>query len=221
MNRHRMSVYAALLFLTVCTGSCSNLSFNPKLADDLSSDTTGTVRFIAEGAEDEDVSYRLALGKTYTTLPVPVRSGYTFYGWYSEQDGNGIQYTRITVTGSTLTLYAYWKITETIAIEAQAPSGTVILTTDVSSAAAGSTVTMAVTENSTSLFGTAGRITSATLTLYQGGAATAYTSTDTTGTAAPAITLPSWLPADTYQLYLSACIDGLWYSGYISFTVTE
>jgi uncharacterized repeat protein (TIGR02543 family) len=46
-------------------------------------------------------------------LPTPVRSGYTFGGWFTEQNGGGTEYTAATTATGSLTLYAKWQTAAT------------------------------------------------------------------------------------------------------------
>jgi uncharacterized repeat protein (TIGR02543 family) len=41
-------------------------------------------------------------------LPTPARSGHTFDGWYTEQDGGGDEFTASTVVTANMTIYARW-----------------------------------------------------------------------------------------------------------------
>ncbi len=43
-----------------------------------------------------------------TVLPTPARSGYTFGGWYTETNGNGIKWDNSMAISSNMTLYAHW-----------------------------------------------------------------------------------------------------------------
>jgi uncharacterized repeat protein (TIGR02543 family) len=74
------------------TGVSYTLTFNPQ---------GGTV-----GASNKTVTF----GAAVDTLPVPERPGYTFDGWYTQQNGSGVEYTDTTVYSimSNITLYAKW-----------------------------------------------------------------------------------------------------------------
>jgi len=70
---------------------------------------TYSLAFSAQGGANSDnqsVVYNSAVG----ALPTPTRSNYTFSGWYTEPNGDGIQYTAATVYGnsSNIVLYAKW-----------------------------------------------------------------------------------------------------------------
>lgn len=51
---------------------------------------------------------RVEEGKAIGTLPTPVRSGYTFNGWFTQKGGRGAEVTDTTVVTADMTLYASW-----------------------------------------------------------------------------------------------------------------
>ena len=57
-------------------------------------------------------SKTLQLGQKYGTMPTPIRTGYTFEGWYTGENGTGTKITSDTVLTNTSdhTLYAKWVI---------------------------------------------------------------------------------------------------------------
>ena len=57
-----------------------------------------------------DVILNLAYNDKYGNLPTPIRTGYTFDGWYTEPDGKGTKITDSTTltNNKNHTLYAYW-----------------------------------------------------------------------------------------------------------------
>jgi uncharacterized repeat protein (TIGR02543 family) len=69
-----------------------------------------TLIFNANGGTVSPESKTVACNAAVGELPVPTRSGYTFAGWNTAQDGNGSSYTAATVYTQTgnLTLYAQW-----------------------------------------------------------------------------------------------------------------
>lgn len=64
----------------------------------------------AQGGECKDACQYLKYGGYIGTLPTPVRTGYTFNGWFSEKNGQGTQYTSdVVFWGLTdVTWYASW-----------------------------------------------------------------------------------------------------------------
>lgn len=70
---------------------------------------TYMVFFTANG--DASVSpIRVTYDKAYGKLPVPVKSGYEFLGWFTSENG-GVQVTETTIykTADNSRLYAHWK----------------------------------------------------------------------------------------------------------------
>lgn len=80
-----------------------------------------TVTFDANGggaAETRSVPY----GGTVDVLPVPVRDGYTFIGWNTEESGTGSGFTTETVVKGDLTVYAQWRQNSAVGITASRTS---------------------------------------------------------------------------------------------------
>ncbi len=73
---------------------------------------TYTISFSANGGSVNPTSKEVAYNTEIGTLPVPVRTGYTFTGWNTVQNGSGTTYTASTIYSTTgnITLYAQWKI---------------------------------------------------------------------------------------------------------------
>lgn len=74
---------------------------------------TYQVTFKNHGADggDTTASKNVTYDGTYGNLPVPTRTGYTFKGWYTEENGQGTEIKADTVvkTASAHILHAYWK----------------------------------------------------------------------------------------------------------------
>lgn len=70
-----------------------------------------TVTFDAYGGNVDTKSKTVIYGEQYGELPVPTRTGYTFYGWFTTKE-NGDQITSDTVVAITAdqTLYAAWRL---------------------------------------------------------------------------------------------------------------
>jgi uncharacterized repeat protein (TIGR02543 family) len=70
---------------------------------------TVTLTFNAgAGGTVSPANQTVAQGSAVGALPTPVRSGYTFGGWYTAENGAGTQYTAATIATGSLTLYAKW-----------------------------------------------------------------------------------------------------------------
>lgn len=72
---------------------------------------TYVVTFDAQGGSVTTASKSVTYGQPYGSLPVPVRAGYRFDGWFTAADG-GTQVTAETVVTVTAaqTLYAHWTV---------------------------------------------------------------------------------------------------------------
>ena len=72
---------------------------------------TYAVTFDAQGGSVTPASKSVTYGQPYGSLPVPVRAGYRFDGWFTAADG-GTQVTAETVVTVTAaqTLYAHWTV---------------------------------------------------------------------------------------------------------------
>jgi uncharacterized repeat protein (TIGR02543 family) len=80
-----------------------------------------TLTLDAQGGTVSHTSQPVVQGDTVGALPTPARTGYAFGGWYTEQNGEGTQYTADTVYSGTtdLTLYAKWTAAYTLTLDAQ------------------------------------------------------------------------------------------------------
>lgn len=67
-----------------------------------------TVTFNAAGGSVSLSSVKVKEGQTVGTLPVPVRNGYEFLGWFTAENG-GIQVNAATKITGNITVYAQWK----------------------------------------------------------------------------------------------------------------
>lgn len=70
--------------------------------------TEYTVIFDAAGGSVTSVSVTVEEGREIGPLPVPVREGYEFLGWYTQANG-GVQVTASDKVTGDMTLYAHWK----------------------------------------------------------------------------------------------------------------
>lgn len=69
-----------------------------------------TVSYDANGGSVDTTSKSTYLSDAYGTLPIPIRTGYTFVGWYSAKaDGVEVKADTIISTPANHTLYAIWK----------------------------------------------------------------------------------------------------------------
>ena len=86
---------------------------------------TCTVTFDVNGGTVTPAEQTVTYGSTYGELPTPTREGYTFAGWFTEQNG-GTQVTKETVvkTVADHTLYAHWTA-NTYTVKFDANEGTV------------------------------------------------------------------------------------------------
>lgn len=87
-----------------------------------------TVTYNANGGKVSGTSKSITYGSTYGTLPVPVRTGCTFTGWYTAKSG-GAKVTSQSVVKNTADqiLYAQWKA-NTYTVSYQANGGKVTKT---------------------------------------------------------------------------------------------
>lgn len=67
-----------------------------------------TIAFNANGGNSPETSRSVAAGTPYGALPVPVREGYNFTGWYTTSTG-GTLIDANSVCGSNITVYAHWE----------------------------------------------------------------------------------------------------------------
>lgn len=79
-----------------------------------------TVQLDAQGGNVSTVTIKVVHTETYSSLPTPTRTGYTFDGWYTAKTGGTKVTTSTTVTNNqTHTLYASWTAnTYTITLDA-------------------------------------------------------------------------------------------------------
>lgn len=72
---------------------------------------TYTVSFDANGGSVDSTTKTVTYGEMFGALPVPVRSGFSFGGWYSDAS-NGVEVTASTkiLFWTDLTLYAHWHV---------------------------------------------------------------------------------------------------------------
>ena len=86
------------------TYTTSNVSDTP--TSDYTKSGNGAVKITIMN----DVILNIAYNDKYGNLPTPIRTGYTFDGWYTEPDGKGTKITDSTTltNNKNHTLYAYW-----------------------------------------------------------------------------------------------------------------
>ncbi len=110
-------------FFLVCGGL--HATTGTGTSDLFTVDTRNTLTFDAEGGTVSPASTSVIVGAAYGTLPTPTRPGYTFFGWWTGDNGTGMQVTAPTVVSevSDHTLYAKWTANAyTVTFDAQ--SGT-------------------------------------------------------------------------------------------------
>ncbi|MBR0456132.1 MAG: InlB B-repeat-containing protein, partial [Firmicutes bacterium] len=66
-----------------------------------------TVTFMVDGAQYEEMT--TATGTKIVLPSDPIKSGATFKGWFTQEDGQGTQYTADSTVSEDLTLYAYFE----------------------------------------------------------------------------------------------------------------
>ena len=71
-------------------------------------DTSYNVALETNGGSCDTVNITCASGSAIGTLPTPMRSGYTFEGWYTAAEGGSLV-TRDTVVNGHMSIYAHWK----------------------------------------------------------------------------------------------------------------
>ena len=67
-----------------------------------------TVSFNANGGEVSTGEIVYLYGGKYGNLPTPVRTGYSFAGWYSSSTGGTLVTSNTGISAKDRTLYAYW-----------------------------------------------------------------------------------------------------------------
>ena len=65
----------------------------------------------------------VAAGGTLSSIPLTVRGGYSFDGWYTQKNGGGTKLTSDTVIGGDITYYAHWLAPEKFAVKFDANGG--------------------------------------------------------------------------------------------------
>ena len=94
---------------------------------------TYTLTYNANGGSVTPTSKSLKEGSIYGELPIPIRSGYNFMGWYTKIDGD-TKVTKDTKITSNTTIYAHWNKntdpapTNPTSISLNATSGTIYAT---------------------------------------------------------------------------------------------
>lgn len=67
-----------------------------------------TVSFNTNGGSDTLSSKRVSFNSTYGSLPIPTKEGYSFIGWFAENNNNNIKNEAIVSIPNDHTLYAKW-----------------------------------------------------------------------------------------------------------------
>ena len=81
------------------------------------------VSFAANGGNVDESSRQVAAGCAIGALPLPVRIGYTFVGWFTSVSG-GTQISESTIVTEDATYYAHWQINQyTVTFNANGGSG--------------------------------------------------------------------------------------------------
>ena len=70
-----------------------------------------SLNFDSNGSGEAIPSKTINYNEEYGNLPVPVREGYTFTGWYTEKEG-GQEVSNNTRLTNDVTIYAHWKVNE-------------------------------------------------------------------------------------------------------------
>ncbi|GHU71023.1 hypothetical protein FACS189450_06390 [Spirochaetia bacterium] len=73
--------------------------------------TLFTVTLNADGGTVTPTSIQVLSGDTVGTLPTPTKSGNTFGGWYTAQNGGGTAFTAASAVSASITVYAKWTAT--------------------------------------------------------------------------------------------------------------
>ncbi|MDY3927829.1 MAG: InlB B-repeat-containing protein [Clostridia bacterium] len=71
-------------------------------------DKVFSVQFVSDG-DDYKTYNNLKVGDTISTPEKPTKSGYTFMGWYSNENGTGTKFDENTIISGNAIYYAYWK----------------------------------------------------------------------------------------------------------------
>lgn len=81
-----------------------------------------TVNFNSQGGSSVE-SQKVKIGGTLIDIPVPVRTGYVFNGWYTQPEGKGTRLTTTTKITDSVTYYASWSKLHTILFDVQGGTG--------------------------------------------------------------------------------------------------
>ena len=99
------------------------------------------VAFVANGGSVNESRRMLLLGSSIGEIPAPIRTGHTFMGWWTEENG-GMQISALTILIENVTCYAHWTInTHTVTFDANGGVGGWGEVRDYGSAIAAPTVT--------------------------------------------------------------------------------
>ncbi len=80
------------------------------------------VKYYAEGGTVDTTERYIRGGTALGIMPTPVRSEYSFGGWFTRQDGAGVQYTVASVINASVNLYAKWFATGAVTAVTVSPS---------------------------------------------------------------------------------------------------
>jgi hypothetical protein len=69
-----------------------------------------TITFDADGGSVIPASMDVIAGETTGTLPVPVKTNYTFGEWWTARNGGGTRFTATTPVTASITVYAKWTV---------------------------------------------------------------------------------------------------------------
>ena len=94
-------------------GSGLSLSYNVEFFNLGLPRITYTTNFDSQGGTAVSSIVTEELG-TINPLPVPVKSGTEFLGWYTSPNGQGVRLTETTLISKNQTYYAYWKDTKSV-----------------------------------------------------------------------------------------------------------
>lgn len=78
-----------------------------------------TVKFYANGGSTDITSRKVTMGDKYGTLPVPIRKGYTFDGWYTNAEGGTIVSASTVMGQGDVSVYAHWTRIESVLLTGQ------------------------------------------------------------------------------------------------------
>ena len=92
------------------TNTKGSLQQMPKLSGSYDSGIGNSGNGVARITLMSDANYNVTYNTKYGTLPTPTRTGYTFGGWYTGENGTGTRVDENTVltNANNHTLYAYW-----------------------------------------------------------------------------------------------------------------